>query len=204
MNAERLHAISLALKEELSSRNIITNLQNLINSLQAVVQQSNQSTQQNLSSALEITYSALENAPSDKFSPTWRQILVEIGGEGLFGKQLKDGIESVIGKNQITLTVAFERLNETLQRLRDFSSALDQVTSGFQTFRIGEEKLAPGECEIGILIPRKAVRNRLGEFAEELGELTFILNTFSEVATGKADELSIKTVSSTDLLVFGL
>src|SRR6185437_1905865 len=33
-------------------------------------------------------------------------------------------------------------------------------------------------------------------------ELTFILNTFSEVATGHADELHIKTISSSDLLVY--
>jgi len=35
-----------------------------------------------------------------------------------------------------------------------------------------------------------------------LKELSFILNHFSEVATGKPDDLAIKTISSSDLLVY--
>ncbi|HXC98998.1 MAG TPA: hypothetical protein VN048_06630 [Verrucomicrobiae bacterium] len=69
-------------------------------------------------------------------------------------------------------------------------------------FHIGDEKLGPGECEIGMLIPRGAVDNKLPEFATELKDISFILNTFSEVATGKQDDLLIKTISSTDLAVY--
>ncbi|HOE76706.1 MAG TPA: hypothetical protein PLK07_08950 [Rectinema sp.] len=52
------------------------------------------------------------------------------------------------------------------------------------------------------MIPRKAVSNCLPELAEELKELSFILNAFSEVATGKKVDLPIRSISSTDLMVY--
>ena len=55
---------------------------------------------------------------------------------------------------------------------------------------------------IGVLIPRDAVDNQLLGFIKELKDVGFILNTFSEVATGKKDDLSIRTISSTDLMVY--
>jgi hypothetical protein len=177
-------------------------MQNMVGALQAVVNQSNAATQQNLASSLGALYAAVSDTDSDKFSPTWRQILREIGGDCFFGKALKEHIETVLAKNQITPAVALRELLQTLEKLQRFEGALNSAASAFQQFGIGDEKLRPGECEVGVLIPRQAVKNQLLDFSEELKELGFILNTFSEVATGKPDQLEIRTLSSSDLLVY--
>jgi len=201
MNAERLHAIVIALNQEMTKRNTVVKMQELITALQNVVNQPHPSHQQGLSQNLKNMYAAVSDVPSDKFSPAWRQILCQIGGEDLFGQVLKANIENVFARNQITPAVALEDLQELHKRLQTFKNALDQGISALRVFNIGDEKLAPGECEIGILIPREAVSNQLLEFADELKELGFILNTFAEVATGKKDTLLIRTISSSDLLV---
>jgi hypothetical protein len=128
--------------------------------------------------------------------------LVEIGGEPLFGKRLKEHVETVLANNQITPAVALQTLRETLEELEKFEAALNSAVSAFRELDIGDESLKPGECEIGVLVPRVAVRNQLLNFSEELKELGFILNTFSEVATGKPDTLELRTLSSSDLLVY--
>ncbi len=74
--------------------------------------------------------------------------------------------------------------------------------AAFKHFHIGSEKLAQGEAEITLLIPREAVDDKLGEFAEELKKMKFILNTFSGVSTGHQEDLKIRTVSSSGLMVF--
>lgn len=102
----------------------------------------------------------------------------------------------------MTPAVALEELRQLQKQLQAFDTALKNGTSAFQQFKIGDETLNSGECEIGVLIPRNAVNSRLLDFADELRELGFILNTFAEVATGSRDELSIRTISSTDLLVY--
>ena len=125
-----------------------------------------------------------------------------MGGDGLFGASLKAVIEEIFQRNQFTPAVALEELRALRKQLETFQKALDQLIAAFREFRIGDEKLEPGQCEIGMLIPRDAVDNQLIGFATELKELSFVLNTFSEVATGKPDYLSIKTISSTDLTVY--
>ena len=68
--------------------------------------------------------------------------------------------------------------------------------------KIGKEDLAPGDCELGVLVPRAFVENRLDRFAEELEELDRIFGVFAELSTGSRPSFPIKTISSTDLLVF--
>src|SRR5438034_8451051 len=126
MNAERLHAIVRALNEEMQATNVIDELQAVVNSLRSLVQQSTASNQQNLASNLNDLYTSLSNAPSDRFSPTWRQILIEIGGEELFGTKLKQKIEEALAKNQLTPAVALNELERILGQMQQFREALKQ------------------------------------------------------------------------------
>lgn len=202
MNAERLHAIAQTLKEELTQRRTVSLLQALVTALQQIVQQNNQSTQQNLVNARDGFYQAVTDTPTDSFTPAWRQILIEIDGDDLFGSNLKKWTEQILAENQMTPGVAQRKLAEILDRLQKFNSALDQLISGFNHFEIGSEKLTAGEGEIALLIPRVAVHDKLEDFTDELENMTFILNTFSELATGHKDDLKIRTISSSGLMVF--
>jgi hypothetical protein len=201
MNAERLHAIILDLHKEMTKTNTVVKLQELINALTRVINQPHPSHQQELSLNLLAMYNALNNAASDEFSPAWRQTVREIGGEVFFGKTLKSKIETIFTRNQITPVLALTELQQLHKELQLFNTVLDQCSASLKHLNIGDEKLSPGECEIGILIPRAAVQNKLIDFANELNELGSILNTFAEVATGSKDDLAIRTISSTDLLV---
>lgn len=201
MNAERLHTIVIALRAEMDKSNITNALQELNANLQRTVNQPHPQHQQALSQSLKNIVTVTADAPSDSFSPTWREIVKEIGGEDLLGTPLKVQIDAILARNQITPAVALEELQALHTKLQAFKTALDHGASALGHFNIGDETLNPGECEIGVLIPRAAVENHLLEFADELKEIGFILNTFSEVVTGKKDDLSIRTISSSELLV---
>lgn len=201
MNAERLHAIVGHLNREIEKSGTTGKLQELVNSLQRVVSQPHPNHQQALAQAIKTMASATSDSQSDGFSPTWNQIVQEIGGAGLLGKTLQTRIDGIFSRNSITPAVALEELQTLLSQLSTFKNALAQCLSAFKQFGLGDEQLSPGDCEIGILIPREAVQNSLLDFAEELKDLGQILNVFSEVATGKPDGLHIKTISSSELLV---
>jgi hypothetical protein len=201
MNAERLHAVVIELNQEMTKAGTVDRMQHLIKALQNVVNQSNAPSQEALSQSLKAMYDATIDSPSDNFSPTWRQILSEIGEDDLFGKSLKSNIETIFARNQITTAVALEELQQLQKRLQAFKNALDQITAALKHFKIGDERLEPGECEIGVLIPRSVIENKLLDFVAELKELGFILNSFSEFSTGSKDDLAIRTISSSGLLV---
>ncbi len=106
MNAEKLYKISSELKAEFDKINIVNVLTQLKNHLQNMVNQPQQPAhQQSLSKSQKQLFDYLETAPSNDFSPIWRQIIEEIGGIDLVGKNLKQRIEDAFNGNQITLLV---------------------------------------------------------------------------------------------------
>jgi hypothetical protein len=112
MNAERLHVVLLSLQEEMTKSHVTDKMQNLIDTLRAVVNNPHPAAQQNLSNSLKAAYQALTDTPTDNFSPTWRQILEDIGGAPLCGRHLKESVENIFSRNQITPAVALGELEE--------------------------------------------------------------------------------------------
>lgn len=203
MNTERLHAIAAALQADLAQSSVLSVLTDLITALANQVSQPNQpqyqqQTSQNYTDLLKRLNSATINA----FSPTWQQAVQELGAFELLGNSLSGQIEEIFARNQITPSVAQQELQTLATRLQTLSSAIDQLLAGFKALRVGKEELAPGDCELGVLVPRAFVDNRLDRFAEELEELNRIFGVFAELATGSRPSFEIKTISSTDLSVF--
>lgn len=203
MNVERLHAIAAELRRDIDQTATLSTLQNLVSSLsnqinQPQVPQYQQQTSQHLSELIE----ALDNASINNFSPTWKQVLDELGATDLTGANLGAQIEEIFSKNQITPSVAQQELQTLLNELQQLSSAVDQLLAGFRTLKIGSEDLEPGECELGVLVPRVFLDNRLDRFADELDELNKIFGVFAEISTGSRPGFGIKTISSSDLSVY--
>ena len=177
-------------------------LTNVYNSLNNVVNQPAAPHQQVLATNLTSVYDTLSNTTIDTISPAWRQMLIEMKGEQFFGKKLMLIIQEIFQRNQITPAVALEELRKLHKDIDAFKKALEKAISAFQHLTISDDKLTPGQCEIAMLVPRNAINNQLLELSNELKELSFVLNTFSEVATGKVDYLNIKNISSSDFSVF--
>ncbi len=202
MNAEQLHSIIKAVKDEIEQTDLINQLSGLVNALKQVINQSQAPQQEALSKMLNHVFELLKNAPSDDFSPAWKQILEELCLAELLGKNLKNKLENIFHRTLITPATAQKEVIEILTSLQQFNEAIDNIINSFDIFHIGAEELEPGECEIGLLVPRKAVDNSLDKLGKELNELNFIFNTFSELVTGKKETHEIKTLSSSDLLIY--
>jgi hypothetical protein len=203
MNAERLHAIASAMQADISKSAVLSNLQQLISMLSNQVSQPNQPEyQQQTSQILLSLVEGSRTAAVNQFSPTWQQALQEIGAWQFLGNTLALRVQEIFARNQITPSVAQQELEALLRELEAISRAFDQMLASFRTLRIGKEDLAPGECELGVLVPRAFVDNRLDRFAEELEEVDKVFGVFAELSTGSRPSFPIKTISSTDLSVF--
>ena len=203
MNAERLHAIASVLQADISKSGVLSNMQQLISMLSNQVSQPGQPQyQQQTSQFLLALVEGLRTAAVNQFSPTWQQALQEIGAWQLLGNTLSERVEEIFARNQITPSVAQQELQVLFNELQAVSSAFDQLLACFRVLKIGKEDLAPGECELGVLVPRAFVENRLDRFADELEELDRIFGVFAELSTGSRPSFPIKTISSTDLSIF--
>ena len=203
MNTERLHAIAVAALEDLKSTKTVETLGQLVDALQNQVNQPQTAQfQQQVSNHLQTLNTALPTAPSNDFSPAWKQALRELGMHDLLGENLQIRIKEIFERNQITAAVALKELQALHKQLTTYKGAFGEIVSGFKQINIGAEELEPGQCEIGVLVPRSAVDNKLGEFAKDLEDLDKILGTFSELTTEKRPGFEIRSVSSSDLSVF--
>ena len=203
MNAERLHAIANAVRNDLQTTKAIDLLQQLSKALQNQINSAQEPTHQTqVAATLKELTQALETAPSNEFPPTWKQALEELGGADLFGSALASEIREIFSRNQITPAVAQEELDAITKRLESFQESINEIRSGFKKLKIGAEELDPATAELGVLIPRDYVDNELEEFAEELEELHEIFSVFSEVATGSRPGFPIRSISSSELSVF--
>ena len=111
MNVERLHAIAAELRRDLDQTAALSLLQNLVSSLSNQVSQPQQPQyQQQTSQYLTQLLDALRKASVNSFSPTWRQVLDEIGATELTGSELAEAIEDIFARNQITPSVAQQEL----------------------------------------------------------------------------------------------
>lgn len=203
MNVERLHRILIDLDEELKTDNIVTLLQQVRDHLQNQVNQPNQPTHQtNLVNSLKKLYKALESSDYNDYSPSWKEIISEISGEIELGALLKQKIENILATNSITPANALEEIKQIFNDLQTFQTAIKNTLTGFEALGIEEEDLDAGQCELGYTIPREIVENKLSELKNEIAELNFILNNISEAVTGEKQEYKVKTISSSDFLLY--
>lgn len=203
MNSERLHKILTEIQKEFSQENLLTQLQAVRDNLTNQVNQPQQPVyQQNLVVALTTLNNSLTASSYNEFSPNWKQILQEIGGQNLFGLELKDSIEEIFKRNQITPAAALDSINIIVSKAEQLKIAIDEIVSGFTKLKIGKEELTPGQCEMGYSIPRVIIENRLSSLSKEVSELNFILGTISETVSGKKEEFEVKTISSSDFLFY--
>ena len=203
MNTERLHIITLAIRNDLAETKVQATLEQLVSALQNQVNQPQQPDfQQQVSKQLITLNEALSKASSNSFSPGWRQSIKELAIDYLLGNELAEALQEVFRRNQITPSVALDEIKELSNEVTALKKAVDEIAEGFDYLEIGKEELEPGECEIGVLIPRSAVNNKLNNLGKELSDLDGVFRTFSEVATGKRPDFEIRSISSSDLTVY--
>lgn len=111
-------------------------------------------------------------------------------------------IEAVFLRNEITPSAAAEEFAELSARLRALDQSLGQLIEGMNGLHVGAEDLAPGEYEIGFLIPREAVDSELEHLGEEFVKLHDIVGPFLELGSGSRPDLQVRSISSSWFQVF--
>lgn len=203
MNAERLHRILIDLNTEIDEKNfnsILTNVQTHLQNQVSAPQDPNH--QKKLVQSLNNLKETLKNSTYNDYSPSWKQIINEIGGKNLFGVELEQRIEEIFARNQITPANALEEIKQINNTFTKFQEYVKQAISSLTGLHIGKEELEEGQCEFGYSIPRDFVDNKLANFEDEIHELNFILNSLSEAITGKKQDYDVKTISSSDFLLY--
>jgi len=202
MNTERLHAIAIAVTDDINTTKTPETLQQLVGALQNQINRPQEPQFQNeVSNNLQKIQSVLVTAKSNDYSPAWKQALKELGVNDLLGNNLLNHIQEIFARNQITPAVALQELQELHKQLSICKTSFEEVISSFKKLNISSEQIEKGQCEVGILIPRPAVSDNLQELSKDLVKLDMLFGAFSELTTHKRPGFKIRSLSSSDFTV---
>src|SRR6266508_1666178 len=201
MNAERLHMVARAVADELASFDLVDLVGRLRSSLEALANNPSDAGAQQQVSGARNQLAGLAGAPSNTWPPTDRQILDELGISDILGERLLGRIEDILGRNEITPSVARDEIAPIHDRLTEVAHGLSQLLDGLAFFGISQDDLAD-EFEVGVAIPRGAEKNKLPELGVELVELQRILAPFEELAGEGRPDFEVRAIASSDFSVF--
>lgn len=203
MNVERLHRVIFDFQNDLQKTNLIDALQSVRDNLQNIVNQPNQPVYQtNLVESIEELSKSLHNSKYNSYTPMFKETIAEITNEMKFGEELKKQIDDIFASNLITPAKALENIDKILNNVTNVKTGIANTISGLESLNIEKEELEPGTCELGYTIPRKFIDNKLVELKNEISELNFILNIITEAVTGKNEDYKVKTISSSEFLLY--
>lgn len=107
-------------------------------------------------------------------------------------------ITAWLQENPISPAVTQQKVAALVSERNAFLDDITQVRNRLQKLNIQAITLAEGTAEVGVLLPRELFHNRLDELVKELNVLNFIFRAFSEIATGSAQPIEIRQISTTD------
>lgn len=203
MNVERLHRVIFDFQNDLQITNLLGNLQAVRDNLQNIVNQPNQPEYQtNLVASIEELNKALHTSKYNSYTPMFKETIAEITNEMKFGEELKSEIDNIFASNLITPAKALGDIDKIVNEIIKIQTGITNTIGGLESLNIEKEELEPGTCELGYTIPRKYIDNKLVELKNEISELNFILNMFNEAVTGKTENYKVKTISSSEFLLY--
>jgi hypothetical protein len=203
VNAERLHAIARELKDDFEATELPSLLAQLSSSLNALAQNPGDTdSQQQVATMRQQLSERLASSRTNAFSDSWRLALEELDIWDLLGDRLRDRIEDIFRRHEITPSTAASEIEEINTRLQNVMASIDNLISAFDALSIGAEELAPGEFEIGFLIPREAVDNELEQLGQEFERLDETLVPFMELTGEGRPDLEVRSISSSEFYVF--
>lgn len=199
MNVEKLHALAEDLLEDEETK-AVGLLKELCQHLQYQVNAPQEpSYQQSVSQTLQSLRESLKNAPSNDFHNDWKDMMRSLKIEKFYGQELLTTIDKIFSENQITPSIALEKLNEVSDVVSNNQMSWDNMVQAFEHFEMGADELQSGKCEISILIPGKYKMEELGKELEQLSKV--VLKPFVEASGKTPDGFTIRSISSSELII---
>ena len=136
------------------------------------------------------------------FEPTQVDLFAEIGADKFFFSDIPANISQSIQDNPITPVITRDYLANLLTERQAYLDEINQLRGNLEKIGIGVEAPDKVTAEIGFLIPRDLFQNQFDEFIEHLELINRIIREFSETATGSAQKINVRQISTSDPIIF--
>ncbi|CAN7705997.1 hypothetical protein [Mesorhizobium sp. LjNodule214] len=198
MNASRLLEIVDFLLQSEDQAATESRLSDLSSALgQLVTSPAEPTHQQALSDALDRLAESLDLFRRP-FQPAQVKLLEDIGAGSYFVEDIVGGIRKWISESPATPAVAQDKLAKFIKRRSAYITHLKNLKASLQSVGIKKDELEAGQAEVGFLLPRDLFNNQLDKLIDELRFVKMATLEFSEAATGSAEPIEVRQISTSD------
>ena len=203
MNVERLRTIAGAVLSDLRQSGVRTTLNQLNNDLTNLASSpQNVDYQRSVSDGRNSLEEALTESKMSGFPPIWLEALAELGLDDLLPEIIREEVDDVFDRNQMTPAAAQEAIQDINKRFQKSEAMLAALVDSMDDLGIREERAEPGVPELIFSIPRPAVHEEARKLGEEIAYIPRLFRPFEELATGSATELKVSSISSSSYTIY--
>ena len=203
MNAEQLYTIASTVVEDVTDSDIISKFAGLQNNLNTLASNpGDEKVQQSVETLKGELYASMDALGKKRWPAGVQQTIEQLGGGILISDEIREEIQNLFQTVSMTPVTVRDRINIIRSEIASFIDKLNALIAAFQALNIEEELLEPGEVELGVLIPREEIKNKLESFAIEVSNFDKIFKNFSVVAVGTREEFNLTYISASDLKFF--
>lgn len=202
MRAERLYTLVLDISKDLEVTDLIERVSVLSDALTALSRSGTEENEEAVFEASEAVDKAIQASFVRKYPPAFWSIIEQMKIDHFYGEKLSARIDGNLKGSGITPTVARDAINKTLEKLTSLKTQADAAAEALEYFEIKPDELSPGEFEMMVQIPGRAIHDELGQFGKEAQRLNSILAVFTEIATGSREPIKLRAIASSDPTLF--
>ncbi len=137
----------------------------------------------------------------NEITPSQVKFLGELDADWAFSPELATQISDSMATNAMTPVVARDLVGHLVQKREKLLNDFRGTRKHMMALGITENQLAPGEAQLGFLVPRGLFENTLGGLAKELKEINRFVETVAEALGVEDHEVVLEELSTTDPLV---
>jgi hypothetical protein len=134
-------------------------------------------------------------------TPANKDHFEQIGAAPFFSGDLTGALRKAVNENAMTPAVAASSARQVRDDRQAFIQTLERLRDGLAGVGIEPDDLNDGEADISFLIPRELFDNQLNGLSKEFAVIDRIVRIFSEAATGRPEQATLKSLSTTDPVV---
>jgi prefoldin subunit 5 len=204
MNLGQFYKLTSFLVDAYDKGAIETAYQQVLNAIQNQISSPNQTQLEAVSTSLESLRKAVVKANFASMPPTWKPMVAELDIENFVGDVIHSWAKRKVAESGPLLTESMSALQTDFNSMQQTYAHLRQAREALKYLEYPIETLEEGQAEVLIELPRSLFGNEVSDLAAKMRIFDQVVSTCAEVATGSAEKILLKEISTTDPIIVAL
>ena len=203
MHLGRFHAVISDLVRHLDKANMIEMLEEASSAIGSYADNRDESTLKKYRDAIAQTKSSATISDPDLMQPFSQQVIEELGLNDLINPELSEKLTRIVSESNYDPAGLSEKIRKYSDSLAARIKLLRQMENSLDKLGVEYERVDEGESEIGFMLPREVVGDRLSDLSKEFDQLNKLARAIAEISNDTEEyEPKVRTIASSWWQIF--